>query len=544
MKLGYLTAFVALVMCLSGTGLTAQTYPDPCIGLLQEKGEDQSTTWNFFRLFQQDEEIEEPTPISEHEYFVTIRPGRFSNVTCNSDNFESQEMYPLGIVVRLLHGLPTERYGNAVNGTPVMVLTEFGHRKIVAYEDIEPIHDRTYLFADSFDRLTFCRSIDDCPTNSAANCPDGKCKFHITGGHSYGLVEATNATFQAAYAAYRSIHKDALLWTQDDPINDLSSSERAKLTETTCAPFPVRAYKRGAVLHQPRPMAFTFCKNRIAAGAEQNSVGHIKVVDISGARRIFEFGHNGTFHRNFQENLTALGRAVAALGTARVSTAKKCGEELKIDGKVAFGAMLEAKVNAGVISSSVKAETSAGVALSTQMSKDEYILFSTYFIRPFQNAKQVGDTSENDALWLFRIVFRSKCENGSPRQPVSLTIYYDRLPGKSLEIGAKQGIASAYNEGIGKTAYVPKCDPNFLRQGHFWEVPDYIAYFLWRETLRDFMYGVPPALDLLAAYPTEQRPLVRDFFVHLMLTAAFYHKNPGSALPNPKKGFTECVWED
>ena len=72
-------------------------------------------------------------------------------------------MYPIGVVVKPLSVLELPSYQR---GTPILVLTEYGHRKVVPLEDIAPISpNATYIFADSYTKSMMCRNERDCLGN-------------------------------------------------------------------------------------------------------------------------------------------------------------------------------------------------------------------------------------------------------------------------------------------------------------------------------------------------------------------------------------------
>ncbi len=497
-----------------------QAAHDPCDQLLETDKEDRALTWHLSNLFSEGPETSETGGFGDDDYFVTIRAGRFANVSCNDREFEFQEMYPIGIVLRPLYRLDLPRFEDAGEGKPILVVTEYGHRKIVSEDDIARIEDgSSYVFADSYAKSMICREADACPGNGEDICDDGRCRYDISAKFGYAIAPSGDPAAAAALAAYGKLRADSLIL----PEIELSRDEIARAQADICVPFPVKAYLRGGELTQQGDSYLTLCAQREEYGAAFDGYAPLKIVDRASAERVFAHGLNGSFHRRFGEGMSALDQFVATIGNANVTSSKACGVAVANVGTLEYGGGMNVKANAGVLSINLGAERTQNSEISETLSSDDFLLFSTYFVEPIPNADAPEDAED---LWLFRIVFRSACEDRLPARPSSIKVYYDRLPAGSVEIGAKGDLFKAYTENWENVSFIPLTDPAFLQEGQFWEIRDPIGYFIWRDTLRDYLLRIPGTGDLISAYPVEQRPVVRDFFVYLMLAAAYRHQSP------------------
>lgn len=533
-------AILPILLWLAGlSAAQGQTY-DPCLDLVKINETEQSVTWNILNLFGPRETVERPDGIGDNTYFVSIRAGRYANVSCADETpYEYQDMYLIGQVVRPLYALEPEKFGRAVDGTPILVLTEHGHRKIMPLEHLTPItQNAAYIFADSYANTKICRSEDDCPGNAEDICDD-RCRYTISAKFGYAVAGQDNPTFQTARAAQEKLQGDLLIQLNQE----LTPEEIETAQADICTPFPVRAYKRGGELHQPRPSYLTFCTKRATYGADSDGYTPLKIVDLAYAERVFSYRHNGSFHRSLGDGSEGLRAALDILSSARFTAVKPCGQELVTEGSLNSGIGAQVEIDAGVLTLNAGAGGELAASLTTSFSADDFLLFSTYFIEPFPNGVPEAQ-SDTAPLWLFRIIFRSHCDGNRPSRSGSMTIHYDRLPGNMVEIEASRrltesgdiegGLTGSYTEKWGNQSLIPKCDANFLRLGQFWQIRDHIGYFIWRDVLREYFYGVPGAYDLLADYPLDQQPLVRDFFVHLIMAAAFHHLDPERRHPQSR----------
>lgn len=516
-------AVSALICCLLWAGAARAEY-DPCADLVEVSEEENVLRWNLLNFFRE----EPPEPLvgegGDRPYYVTVRAGRFANVSCNEDGFEWQEMYPIGVVLRKLGDVQIEGWHDAGGGRPILVQTEYGHRKIVSDRNVEPmVANATYIFADSYAKSMICRDAADCPGNGEDICDDARCRYDISAKWGYAIAPSSDETVQAAVAAYRLLRADRLLL----PGIDLEPEEQDKAEADICEPFPVKAYLRGSELAQPRDSYFTFCFMRASEGAPMDGYAPLKVVDLEWAEERFGQEGAGSFHRRFGEGPTSDERILAALGNVRLSATKPCGVEVSNIGTLNFGGGFAAKADAGILEVNLGAERSELSRITQTLPAEDFLLFSTYFIEPIPRGAADADDG-GDELWLFRIMFRSVCVDGTPRRSTSIKVFYEQLRAGSIEIAADGPLFETYAESSSNYSYVPSTDPAFLAEGQFWQIVDHIGYFIWRDTLREYFYRVPGTNDLILSYPLEQRPFVRDFFVHLMLAAAYHHLDPES----------------
>ncbi|MBT8166790.1 hypothetical protein DS909_18860 [Phaeobacter gallaeciensis] len=502
---------------------------DPCPRL---QGADDASpgtfrlAWDWFAS----DQIEAYVAYSDQEFFFTIKAGRFVNVRCDDQQFEEQEMYPLGLMVRPIAYVSLPVFEKAREDRAILVITEYGQRKLIKESDIAPVvQHAVYLFADAPGNAGVCRTEDDCPGNSMDLCkPRIQCRYVVSARFGYAIAAEKNPRARAAIAAYLSIKNPQSDTDVPDFLIDREQVLRMQqLEEVACQPFSVKAYAAGGKLHQPRDSYFSLCAERRAAGAKANAIRPIKIVSMAAAKRAFTWHLDGSFHRRFNVpesgQDTTLGRVLI---NYRITSSKECGVELSDVAEGAISGGLKASFSAGFLELEASAETSITTKITRTLSADDYLLMSTYMMDPIMNAPEVDRQDDSD-LWFFRVLFRSKCEDGTPKSATSIIIHYNRLDGQVLEVRVSDDLRVSYLDAWAEYGYKPDNSANALREGHFWIVPDLDGYFIWRDTLRNFIEVDNTVTSrLLGRHPKNQRAHVRDFFVHLMLAAAFNHRNP------------------
>ncbi len=517
-----LVAVFAIPLCLSAA--QAEGF-DPCPRLHGAEDNEPRIRWNWF-LTGNDEA--EPVPYSEHEYYVTVTPGRFVNVRCDDAQFEEQEMYPIGVVVKPIAYVSLPDFEAGRGDRAILVITEYGHRKLIREQDIQPLlQEQTYFFSDSPANSLICRSAENCPGSGMDICDrPSQCRYVVSARYGFAVAEADDpqamSTIQAFQAALSQSSRDADFWSESG--DEISLED---LEEAACQPFPVLAYKAGGEPHQSGASYLSFCASRKAAGAEYNALFPLKIVTKSYADQAFAWQLDGSFHRRF-----GVGQAgqdtnlLDAMTNYRITSVKECGTEISDTSGFDASVGLKAKVSAGIFEASAGAETALTAEITNTLSEDDYLLMSTYFIEPIKNAPAVSEEDDSE-LWLFRVIFRSRCVDGTPKSATSVIIHYHRLSSKVLEVRAADDLKQSYLQKWKDYAYAANTSASALREGQFWTVPDLAGYFIWRDTLRKFIEVENNVTSrLLARHPQEQRPYVRDFFVFLMLAAAFDHRDP------------------
>jgi hypothetical protein len=512
---------VALFLALTA-GAGAQTF-DPCrqmVEVAQPTGTAaKRAIVNLGGFFFDPPEESAPQPFGEGLPHVTINPGRFANLTCNDDEFELQEMYPLGIVVQPLYSLSLPKFEAAERGAPVLVLTEYGQRKIVAEADLSAIRDdQAYVFSDSSAKSMICKDAADCPGNDQVICGSA-CRYDVSPFYGYAVANSGLPEVAAVLGEYAKVWRDPLLKSLR-----LTPEELQAALARACMPFPVQAHLRGGTPAQVRDSYLTLCAVRAGMGGmSDNGVAPFKIVDRAYADRMFGEELNGSFHRRF-----GLGTIAASLGEGTfldsLTQKKECGDEIENIGAVEANGGLGLKIPGGFLELTAGTKFNLKSEITRTISKDDYLLFSTYFIRQLPDPAAV-DQSQDD-LWMFNIVFRSACEGGVASKPLSLTIYYEPLPSGSLEIGVKEDLFADYASEWQNTSYKANDDASYLKNGLFWEIVDHQGYFNWRDTIRRYIEKMPDTRDLLERQPSAHRPQIRDFFAYLMLTAAYDHRSP------------------
>ena len=533
MKSTWIFAFLGALLSgilIQPTESRAQGF-DPCPRLVEAHPAHSSSNsirllWDWFN----ETKVQEEQVYSEQKYFFTVKPGRFVNVRCDDHQFEEQEMYPIGLMVRPIAHVPLPIFEEAREDRAILVMTEYGQRKLIKESDIAPIVDNAiYLFSDVPGNAGICRESDNCPGSSLERCERRtQCRYVISARYGYAIASDFKPSVRSTIAAYKFI-KNA---STDRSIPDFMISEDQQtriqsIEDVACKPFPVKAYKAGGESHQPRDSYYSLCAERRKAGSSSNAVQPIKFVTLASAKKAFEWQLDGSFHRRF--NVPSTGQSTnltRALTDYRITSVKECGVEIKDVGKGSISGGLKATLSAGILEIGAGAEANISTEVTRTLSKDDYLLMSTYFIDPIVNAPDVSQ-QDKENIWFFRVVFRSKCEDGTPKSATSIIIHYHRLDGQVLEVRVSDDLRKSYLEAWSEYGYISDNSANALREGHFWTVPDLDGYFIWRDTLRNFIEEQNPVTSrLLARHPKSQREHVRDFFVHLMLAAAFNHRDP------------------
>jgi len=490
----------------------------PCTQLVTRVEDENLIQWSLGKMsevFRAEEEVALQAGIGDTKYWFTKSPGRFVGVNCGEVPFETQEMYPIGIVVKPIAVLDLPSYQR---GTPLLVLTEYGHRKVVPLEDIAPLSENTtYIFADSHAMARMCRAQESCIGNLEETCTDKTCKYDVSPFFGYASAASADPAAAAAIDAYRDIRRDDmimgnLIW---------EPSELARLSERACAPLPVTAWREGGHRHQLRKVRFSFCQN-----IERREPAGFKVVDRGWAEARFETALWGSFHRNFGKSESLFEDSIRSLLNINLMTRKPCGVTLETGNSATLGGGLGAEFGVGdAIKIDFGANRNVVRSYVETLPEDIYLMYATYFVRPI---RLEGDPPLETDLWVFDIVFRAECDAGNNADKASsITIFYDKLSEGYETIDASTHLERLYFDNNVNDSFTANRTTAQIESGRFWHVSDHIAYFKWRDTLRAFMTeGMPELQDLLERYPLEQRPLVRDFFVHLIMSAAFQYKEP------------------
>ncbi len=513
---------VSLAAALSLIPVVAIAQIDGCDELISVDQERDALNWalgGLEQLFMADDEVTKLSPIGDVEFWITVQPGRFANVTCEEKQFEDQEMYPIGLVVKPLGVLDLPAYTGAGRGTPVLALTEYGHRKIISIDDIAPITpNATYIFADGVSEATFCYGTDNCPGNQPTECSSAiwRCSYKVGAVSGYAVVPSLNEDVAGIIDAFEKLTRDPILQLER---GRYSPSRVAELQAEACRPFRARAYKPGAVPHQAGAVALSLC------ALDGEGVLPLKFVDTDRAAARFAHGLSVSFHRELGSPSSMLSDSVREIANKRLVFAKNCGETIEAEKIFSLGGGAGVDANIfNVASVELGANRKASTSYIEEVGPDEYLLYTTYFIRPIPKPT---DNAEDDDLWVFDIVFRAGCEGGEPRDRSSVVIFYKDLPLGYVPIGVKEGIFKNYVTTWGNASFTEGTSPAQIYQGHFWVIKDHLAYFYWRDTLREFLYEeIGVARNLIQRYPPEQQPLVRDFMVYLFLSAAFDHRRP------------------
>lgn len=460
-------------------------------------------------------------PQADYPYFVTTRAGVFSGTTCEEGHYEKQELYPIGMVVKMLGHADLPYYEAAGLGKPVHVLTEYGQRKIIAQEDITPITpNAAYIFADGVTRANYCAATDPCPGNQPVECTSAiwKCKLDVGAIQGFAIAPSLRDQVAETLTSYDALTKDPILQMAEGA---LSEEELARLTVAACRPVPVKAYMPGGTLHQPRSVALSLC-----ASVEKGQLMPFKIVTRDKAEALFARHMTGSFHRRIGGPDTLFSEPVRKLTDKKAQYfVKPCGREISEALTFSFGAGASVKAAFRDIAEvKIGANVKGDLTYKDTIADDDYLLYATYMVRPMPI---LAVETEEPELWVFDILFRAACKDEVPAEQTSVTIFYKDLPQGYTPISVRQGVFVTYRENWGNEAFAEAKNSAQIYEGYFWLIKDHIGHLYWRDALRDYFYNDLPAVrKVVDRYPLEYRPMVRDFFVYLFLAAAFDQAEP------------------
>lgn len=520
---------------LSSTASRASDLPDPCDNFSVANGDGKwSVAASFFRLFQRSAHQTDQSRFFEREYYFVSNPGRFAHLTCDERQFEFQDMYTLGLVVKPLQpvDLPDFSQGGRI---PILVQTEYGHKKIMDERDIRPINpDLIYIFSDTFSSARPCRDAENCPGNNVEVCGNSCYRYDISPVDGYVTVSRTSDVALRVISEYGRVVLDQ---TQQSG----SRSEGDGVIDL-CTPFPARAYKFDAVPHQAGHVHLSLCNNQA-----RNSVHPFKVVDLEYAKRAFSqrphLPSMVSYHRDFGAGPSVLGLVEEIFS---FSSVKECGTTLTTSSGVSARGGFKAGIGTGApIAFSIDVGSGVSSTIEHIHSPDDFLRISTYFVRPFGSRAQSSGTANE--FWMFRIVARARCVDGVPLLPTSIAIHMTEtaVPTGSLSIIASLeersvGLSAAYLRMVGNDHFrlfgeLPeeRASPQVIESvadGQFWWIPDHIAYFLWRDVIREYLRTqVPGFANWAERFSAEEERWAADAMTHLILAAAFRHNRPINA---------------
>ncbi|MEL6644933.1 MAG: hypothetical protein AAFO57_00820 [Pseudomonadota bacterium] len=490
----------------------------PCTQLVNRAEDENVIKWAIGALtdvFRAEEEYRLSTGIGDTPYWFTRSPGRFVGINCGETPFELQEMYPIGVVVKPIAVLDLPSYQR---GTPILVLTEYGHRKVVPLSDIAPLAENTtYIFSDTHAEARMCLAAETCLGNYDGTCTEETCRYAITPFFGYASGPSADETLRRATRAYGEVKMDEMLMSNMQWEPETLSA----LSAEACKPFSVTAWREGGTAHQRRSVWFSLCQN-----IEERQLAGFKIVDRAWAEARFETALWGSFHRNFGTSETLFEESVRSLLNVNLISRKPCGVEVKTDSTATLGGGLGAELGLGeTLKLELGANREVVQGFVRTIPDDVYLMYATYFVRPIQLD---GDPPLETDLWVFDLVFRAECDDGgNPSKASSITVFYNKLSEGYETIDATEHLEKRYFKDNVNASFTANRNTAEIESGRFWFIADHIAYFKWRDTLRRFMVEDMPEVELLLErYPPAQRPIVRDFFVHLIMSAAFEYREP------------------
>ncbi len=466
----------------------------------------------------------------------TKRPGQFLNINCNAPEapVERQEFYPIGMVLKPLMVLRLPGPGQSAERLLYLVLTEYGHLKVVPVDDVQPlISGATYFFANSNTRVFMCRDPEDCPGNSPVKLVDGteiggpcsaaQCRASDEIGplSGYAVGAAVDPPGRSARSAWTEVDA-ARTKVSSEGLASLSDEDRSAF----CRPFPVKAFESGgdpAIYKQPhvtvdgrvRHMAYLSLCPDVSAGP---ATPPVKIVTKARAEEHFADLLQGSFYRRFGERNDAMLALVKELVNARLTGVKDCQTRVASSESFKAGVGVGFKVSAGVVELGAQADREWEQSFQQVLNEKEHMRFSAYLAPRFGAA-----ADEAAEEWLLDLVFKSKCDISTVIEPSALVIHYPMFSDGKLEISAQETTNVYARVTSDLSGYEKNGSASLLRDGRFFTIRDAKTFYQWKavvletlrsSTMRFYVDGLPNE---------ERRRMAENFFVHLIMAAAFHY---------------------
>jgi hypothetical protein len=481
----------------------------------------------------------------------TDRPGTFLNINCTdgiATPTERQEFYPIGMILKPLRVLTlsddeTDRVRNPLTGvelevprTYLLVLTEFGHLKVVRERDVQDmISGATYFFAEGNNHVYLCDEAGDCPGNQrVAHRPDGtsapvcdreRCRESTAiaplGGYAVGGVEhvvggAPGTDWSRVEAARRLLR-----------MHGADGVDRAVIDDY-CRPFRVKSYERGG---RPRLLSsdaefLTLCMER---GVPRRPT--LRDVTKEQALAIFDDLAEGIFFRRFGSRGTTLVSILNPAGGPRAEGRKECFEAISTESSSNLEVSGGWKLATGMFDFGSRAGRAVESSLRTLFSDREYVRFSNYLAPDFAS-EAIRPLEDHGAI--YSLVFIADCNGQVVDRPKAVALDHPTFSDGRMEILA-QDLTNTHARIHGSPdAPLPGYDLNrsadTIRAGQFFTIHDIDSYFLWKATVRQYLATDTSLGTLLREIEDpDRREVVLRFFPHLLMAAMFRYEIPGDA---------------
>lgn len=527
-------------LLLTAPGLRADTKcPSHWQGLTAGRavdGYDLSEIWDTF---------DAPLIETQGGIAFTDTPGVFLVINCTDNQprpTEYQEFYPIGMLLKPLRVLDldtneTDTFVDSRTGmtlevprTYLLVLTEFGHLKIIRESDVQyMVSGATYFFADSNTRIFLCGDEADCPGNQrqvslpdgtyAPSCDQARCRDYTAidpmGGYAVGAIPATwegraRNDWSTVFAARRLIRERRL------------ANVDAATVEDACRPFRVKSYQKGGSprLLSDREEFLTLCGKR---GVIQKPP--LRDMTKSQAIALFDDMAEGIFFRWFGSPEATL-RGIITPGSRLGQVGQKgCSETLT------SGTATEASITAGggfslwgLLSLSAKTELAASSAFTSEYAGDEFLRLSNFVAPGFVGA---GWSSIDEGLTL-DMLFVAGCEGTSIGDPRAVILEHPVFDSAVMEIRTRD-LTNLYDrifslEGAPLPGFDNQGTADAIRAGRFYTIHDVDTYYRWKTTIGELLKTGSLAGFLDGLEDRGRRDAVHDFFTHLLMAALFRYE--------------------
>jgi hypothetical protein len=477
----------------------------------------------------------------------TDQPGMFLTINCTRGRLtptETQEFYPIGLIVKPLRVLtlsddqvdvffnPRTGIEVEVPRTYLLVLTEYGHLKVIRERDIQyMISGATYFFASGGDFIYLCDDAADCPGNarrfalpnqeSRAVCDRSQCRestaIAAMGGYAVGGIPRFEAGVPQTDWSHVVSARERL---RADP--DLADDPAA--VAAYCRPFRVKAFERGGVvrLTSAEDEFLTLCRDRAAAIRAT-----LRDIDKARALRIFDDIAQGLFFRRFGSAGTTLVSVMNPASSATELGQKECGEKVSTEISTNLKAGGGWRIPFGIFDFGSEMEVARSSSIERLISEDEYVRFSN-FVAP--DIYETPFAPVLEAPQVHNLVFIIACESRVVDKPRSVALDYPAFSEGRMEVGVQALTNTYYAKNRspdavepGAPGHEPNTSPDLIKAGRFFTIRGAADYFRWRETVRAHLREETNLRDVLRDLEDDPRrhDIVLDFFTHLFMAALF-----------------------
>ncbi len=455
-------------------------------------------------------------------YWISVSSGVARVLSCDASETSISLYYPIGTIFRPEAKLELDLYEE--DKTPILATAEYGLRLIVPREHLRPIgEDDVYFVADGPVEHKMCKVRANC-RNSAQDAAGPA--IHPDYGYALRKGYKSNKTLRRRVLSLELLTADPLYGIE---LSELANIRPEELYNNICRPVSVTSFERGGIRGN-QEVYLSLC-------AEPAAHAPLRAVTLELAKRKFAKGTAGSYHRFIG-------------GTELVADALKFGELISdkavIAQKTCNGLYEKDKfiTAAGVFGLGGDVKFARANFTITGSLKARYLeTYPTgyfFIFSPYSFGSLVGDVREFTGL--SEIEISAKCEGTEPKKPGNIVIYNPHFEGNVMILEAHQDFFEPYTKDHVNRSFTPvesfdsEKEAEYLRLGKFWQIRDSHAYFAWRDTLRRVVAKRPSLRPIMPPGDADRQIQIRDFFVHLILAAAYDHhlnvKESSSTLPS------------